>query len=370
MNSKSIAVVFRDLKPMTGTFTIVKNVFPLLRKKGWEIHLVCHKTDTEYFKKMGVHVHNVPFINIGKSARRWLFDKLCRLKISKIKPQIVWGHGDILKQDILSLHNCVHKTFELTRPNEKLKEQGMYGFHRKLLERQNFKLLLANSNLMRKEVEARFDVPSSKIKVVYPGIDIDRISQNYTIIEKNKAQKELGLQSDKIYLGFVTSGDFKKRGLDRLIDILQSLSLEVKKQVGAFVVGKDKETLFYLEKGKKCQLEGDFFIFQPRESPQIFYDALDLFVYPAYFEEFGLAPLEAAANGLPVITTCFVGASELLRDHSQSVLFPEYDLLSFKQEIEKKIESKAFSRTTRAQFLPDGQGYAKEVLELCESFIR
>jgi glycosyltransferase involved in cell wall biosynthesis len=46
--------------------------------------------------------------------------------------------------------------------------------------------------------------------------------------------------------------------------------------------------------------------------PERWLAALDLFLYPARFEEYGLVLAEAQALGVPVLTTRLVGASECL----------------------------------------------------------
>jgi glycosyltransferase involved in cell wall biosynthesis len=46
--------------------------------------------------------------------------------------------------------------------------------------------------------------------------------------------------------------------------------------------------------------------------PEPWFAALDLFLYPARFEEFGLVLAEAQAMGVPVLTSRRVGASECL----------------------------------------------------------
>jgi glycosyltransferase involved in cell wall biosynthesis len=54
-------------------------------------------------------------------------------------------------------------------------------------------------------------------------------------------------------------------------------------------------------------------IYRPKNhSPERFMAALDVFVYPARFEEFGMVVLEAAALGVPVLTSRRVGAAECL----------------------------------------------------------
>jgi UDP-glucose:(heptosyl)LPS alpha-1,3-glucosyltransferase len=45
-----------------------------------------------------------------------------------------------------------------------------------------------------------------------------------------------------------------------------------------------------------------------------YYAAADIFVYPSHYEAFSLVTLEAAAAGLPLITTRINGSEELVRE--------------------------------------------------------
>ena len=58
----------------------------------------------------------------------------------------------------------------------------------------------------------------------------------------------------------------------------------------------------------------------PTREIQKFYAAADVFVFPSYYDSFGMVVTEAMASGLPVITSKAVGASELLTDGVNGIL--------------------------------------------------
>lgn len=57
-------------------------------------------------------------------------------------------------------------------------------------------------------------------------------------------------------------------------------------------------------------------------SPEVekFYHVLDVYVHPAFYEEFGQSVQEALACGLPVLTNKKVGAGELMRGEAREYL--------------------------------------------------
>jgi glycosyltransferase involved in cell wall biosynthesis len=59
------------------------------------------------------------------------------------------------------------------------------------------------------------------------------------------------------------------------------------------------------------------------------YAAADLFVWPAVREAYGLAMLEAAASGVPVVAGRDGGVAEVVRDGVTGILTPARDLEAF-----------------------------------------
>ena len=56
------------------------------------------------------------------------------------------------------------------------------------------------------------------------------------------------------------------------------------------------------------------------EDPLPYYAAADCYVHPTYYDPCSLVVLEAAACGLPLVTSCYNGASELFRDGEDMLL--------------------------------------------------
>ncbi len=49
---------------------------------------------------------------------------------------------------------------------------------------------------------------------------------------------------------------------------------------------------------------------------EAFYDGIDLLVMPSIYEPFGMAALEAAAMGIPVVCNCVDGLVEILGEYA------------------------------------------------------
>ena len=69
----------------------------------------------------------------------------------------------------------------------------------------------------------------------------------------------------------------------------------------------------YINYAKKSGIADHVVFTGPLTNTAPYYKSFDLYVHPAYFEEFGLTVQEGLACGVPVITTSTTGASELFR---------------------------------------------------------
>jgi UDP-glucose:(heptosyl)LPS alpha-1,3-glucosyltransferase len=74
-------------------------------------------------------------------------------------------------------------------------------------------------------------------------------------------------------------------------------------------------------------------------SPEIqrIYHALDVFAYPALYEEFGQSVQEAMACGVPVLTSARVGAAELLGRQGRDMVLDAPDVEDMARRLEELI---------------------------------
>src|SRR5262249_29217474 len=68
-----------------------------------------------------------------------------------------------------------------------------------------------------------------------------------------------------------------------------------------------------------------------------FYHALDVYVHPAHYEEFGQSVQEALACGLPVVTTSSVGAAELLSGEAREGIIARLSPASLAEAITRFV---------------------------------
>lgn len=169
--------------------------------------------------------------------------------------------------------------------------------------------VVANSRLVAAALERHFGLSSERIAVLHPGYAVARFSPARGNELRAAARADLGVADGAPLVGLVTSGDFVKRGLDVFLECAGVIAA-AQSDARFLVVGS--KSLPEDAAGHELVTSG---VVQHRPKgavPERWIAALDLFLYPARFEEYGLVLAEAQALGVPVLTSRSVGASECL----------------------------------------------------------
>ena len=297
------------------------------KARGFEVHIASMTLDKESIEAQGAIPHKtLPWIKgTGMWRRRWYNWQIQRLK-KKIRPSLTVGHGDIQEQDVLTLHNSVFLASELIHNKPLDPSHEMAQTHGPILTHKRFKRMIANSELMKADTVKRFQVSPEKIHVVYPALDT-------TVFKPKKNQREELRKRfnfpNKVVIALVTSGNFKKRGLDIFSEAIEALPQELKDQASFRVIGKDQ-----------ANTHSSLITFDPGLTDiENYYNAIDVFVLPARIEEFGRVVLEAMGCGLPVITTDKVGAGELLKGESREFVIPSHNTQALTEAMAKLIKN-------------------------------
>ena len=158
----------------------------------------------------------------------------------------------------------------------------------------------------------RFHIPQEKVCVIHNGIEPIDIPES----TREVSRAEWGLQAeDYVFLNVAAISPTK--GHFALLEALRRVAL-THPEVKILCVGQVLDKEYFqrvLAKRQRDQLEDRLIFagFHAEVSP--FYRLADAFVFPSVLEGFGLAKLEAMAQGLPLILTR-VGDSDKLITHS------------------------------------------------------
>ncbi len=196
-----------------------------------------------------------------------------------------------------------------------------YVGQRRLMARQYSdpqRLIIAISQMCADDYRRRHGVADERVRVVYHGVETDRYSPDRAAALRPAARRALQLRDDQLAVLFV-GHDFRRKGLATAAGAVERLAASGTDARLLVVGGNHRGQRLPLRAGKA----GLLVPLGPQSDPLPYYAAADVFALPSYYDPFGLVVLEAAACGLPVVTTRSTGASELLRDGREGFLLED-----------------------------------------------
>ncbi len=168
--------------------------------------------------------------------------------------------------------------------------------------------IFAVSNFTCTEIEKLFEIPSSRIEVVYNAID-ERFLHGHA----SPADRELIAERYQVTYPFLLyAGRISPhKNVVRMIEAFSALKTELERDqaypdLKLIIIGDDLSGNPDLRRTvirSGVQNDVRFLGFIPIEVLRIFYDSAKIFVFPSLYEGFGLPPLEAMAHGTPVVTS-------------------------------------------------------------------
>lgn len=107
-----IAVATGNAAGLSGASTLLWAETRRLAALGHDVHVFAERVDDARFVGGGVRAVRVARWPWGsRLKRRWFAGRVGRA-VRRGRFDLVHGHGDLLNQDVLSLHDCVHTAHE------------------------------------------------------------------------------------------------------------------------------------------------------------------------------------------------------------------------------------------------------------------
>jgi len=192
------------------------------------------------------------------------------------------------------------------------------------------KRVIAPSLRTAQELYKYYGVPASKIEVLPHGVDVSLFSPPIEF-HKKQLKADFMIDPDAFVLLTVTN-EVRRKGCFLVLGALKEILLKGR-AVHYVIVGRDDySTLQHY--ARSLGLENYVSFLPPRSSHQLveIFNLSDAFVFPTYYESFGLVGLEAMACGLPLIATRVGGVEDYLVDEKNG-LFIDRTINDLKDKI-------------------------------------
>ena len=332
-----IAIIRQKFVLYGGAEQFADGFIHQLAESGHEVHIFANSWTPSHHSN--INHHFVGILGLNAFFRTLSFSIQVSKKIRAQHFDIIQSHEKTWGQDIYRAGDGCHIKWLNQRGKQisSIKKLFLFinPFHQLILmleknifESAQCKKIIAISQMVKEDILENYKCPPEKISVVYNGVDLHRFHPSNKNIYRKSIRKQLGIPEDSILILFVGSG-FERKGLQFL---LQSTEYLAKENWRLLLMGKGNFEKFmrYAPANKRNR------IITKEPDPEIekFYASADLFILPSIYEPFGNANLEALATGLPVITTKYCGAANIIDSRNNGLVVGDpYN----PQEIAEKI---------------------------------
>ena len=173
------------------------------------------------------------------------------------------------------------------------------------------------------DIQRAHSVPPDRVVVSSPGVDCTRFTPKPTF----SARESLGLPKASLNVLYVGRLDAFK-GIDLLLDAFSRIAQ--REPLARLIVagdGDDDQRSLFLTRTLGLGLSDSVIVLGvvPHEEMPALYASTDVMLAPSYHETFGLAALEAAASGVPVVAADVDGLRAIVVDGSTGYLVRDRD---------------------------------------------
>lgn len=305
-----IALVIERFEPTGGGMEQVAwQVAHGLAAAGDQVHIVARRG----VESPSVTLHRVRIPALWQPLRVLSFSRGARLRARRAAVDVVHAFSRTLRQDVYRAGGGSHADYML-------RTYGVPGAHLRRLtprhalllgiERHIFsdpsQIVQCGSRMVRDEIASRFEVPPSRLEVIHNGVDCQRFRGDGDPEGRRALRRRWGAGSAPVWL-FAGSG-WRRKGLDTAFEALAACG---QRDCRLWVAGRDAAAP-WRALAARCGVAERVAFLGPQGDMAPVYRAADALLLPTRYDAFANACLEAAASGLPVLTSRANGCSELL----------------------------------------------------------
>jgi len=366
MRHKVIIDTISLLSPLTGIGRYTYEVSKCLKESkgleftyfyGYSSKNLLDKSSTSQAKEMIVKNPT-----LKKIARKLLF------LVTRLSPStydLYWQPNFIpfrfikAKKVVTSVHDfsfILHKEFH---PKERIAYFEKYFF--KNIVKSD--MIITGSQFSKEEVLSRLDFKEEQVRVIYHGINHD--------VFKIYHDRKVDFEIPERFILSVGSIEPRKNLLG-LLNAYNLLSEDYKSEYKLVLVGfKGWENSAVMEVIDKNKEHIHYLGFISDEELAKVYNLASCFVYPSFYEGFGLPPLEAMACGTPVVTSNLSSMPEVCQDavvycdpHKVDDIKEKIEFVLQDASLQKEMIEKGIKRASEFTWEKSAKEHEKLFLEV------
>lgn len=320
----NIALCYESVLPARGGCeTYIGDLSRRLAKDGHAVHLYACRWDAVALPpSMTFHKLDVP--GGPRFLRPWRFASACEIALKQNIHDVTVGFDKTWGQDVLypqgGLYlasrdhnrrkhvNALIRTFAdfgkfldpAARSFAKLERKQYLGSDRPII--------IVNSEMVQQHFQHYYQLGPDRVQVLRSAIDPERFRASDRQARRATERQKWNVSADEP-IGLFVAMNYRLKGLAPLIHAVAAVPAEHSFKIA--IVGHPKFQA-YARLAEKLGAAHRLVFLGHRNDPRDAYFAADFLVHPTFYDPCSLVVLEALACGLPIITTQFNGASELL----------------------------------------------------------
>jgi UDP-glucose:(heptosyl)LPS alpha-1,3-glucosyltransferase len=335
-----IAIILDRFQPSRGGESYFSWLAQELSKRGHEVHIFSRVT--EEMDRMDYQIHRIPVWKYPRSLRMLSFLINTARVVQLFDFDIIHGVEGTLTMSIFNPHEGVEKAY-LRQEFRSIPNRVYYLY--KILKRylspshylklwiqkkqylsRRVKRIIAISKMVKEDIIRYYGVPEEKITVIINCVDANRFHPKNRDRYRNEIREQLGIDTNDMVLLFV-GNNYRLKGVEPLLRAKALLRRRFPKTpICLLIVGRG-QSWYYKRLTKRIGLLDHTFFLGSVKEIERYYSASDIYVHPTFYDSCSLTVLEAMASGLPVITSRFNGAADMiLSDEGGRVLEDPRDI--------------------------------------------
>jgi len=308
-----VALVRARYDPAGGAERFVQAAMVALRAQGVEVTIVSRQWPGAHGDAIIIDPFHVGSLWRDASFAAATCRELARRHFDLVQSHVriaccdVYRAGDGVHAEWLSQRARVQSPLAALATRLSPHHRYLLAAERRLFTSPRLAAVICNSEMVRREIAARFATPPDKLELIRNAVDGEHFNPAAREGLREAVRQQLGIPREATVFLHVGSG-FERKGVAALLAALA----RVPGKPWAIVAGRDKRGAAYGDMARRLGVSGRVRFVGSVSDVRAYHGAADAFVLASLYDPFPNAALEALASGLPVVTSTRCGVAELL----------------------------------------------------------
>lgn len=191
-----------------------------------------------------------------------------------------------------------------------LKQRYLLSFERRVFRGSTGPIIVAISDYVVRQLTRHYGLPEARVRKIYNGVATELPPAAERAKNRESVRRDFRIGPDDLFV-LLVAHNFKLKGVRRWMEALAVLVGSGNTRIRSVVVGKG-DTGGWLRLASRLGIAQHLTLAGPSDRVPAFLDAADVLVHPTHYDPCSRVVLEGMVAGLPCITTCWDGASEVI----------------------------------------------------------